>query len=159
MTISQHSEVFASFLGRSPDTVSGDDIRRFQFAQIEQDAQPPKMNAQASASRFFFTHHARPCRPCPSAGRTHYSRKLPRVLTAYQVARLIEAAPHKAALSSHDLSPGQVHLGTDRSGCSSASVAAFEFCIATWEPNSTCSRTALRNVSSRGMSALSKAAM
>src|SRR5215813_8061663 len=48
-------EAFASFLGRAPDTATGDDIRRFQFAQVEQGAQPPKMNAQASALRFFFT--------------------------------------------------------------------------------------------------------
>src|SRR5215470_14175190 len=41
-------EAFANFLGRSPDTATGDDIRRFQFAQVEQGAQPPKMNAQAS---------------------------------------------------------------------------------------------------------------
>ena len=29
-------ETFARFLGRSPDTASGDDIRRFQLAQVEQ---------------------------------------------------------------------------------------------------------------------------
>ena len=46
---------FARFLGRSPDTASGDDIRRFQLAQVEQGAQPPKMNSQASALRFFLT--------------------------------------------------------------------------------------------------------
>src|SRR5262249_53050049 len=43
-------EAFASFLGRSPDPTTGDDIRRFQLAQVEQGAQPPKMNAQASSS-------------------------------------------------------------------------------------------------------------
>ena len=51
----RHIETFARFLGRSPDTASGDDIRRFQLAQVEQGAQPPKMNTQASALRFFFT--------------------------------------------------------------------------------------------------------
>jgi hypothetical protein len=50
----RHIEAFASFLGRSPDTAPGDDIRRFQFAQVEQGAQPPKINTQASALRFFF---------------------------------------------------------------------------------------------------------
>src|SRR5262249_16666039 len=45
----RHFEAFASFLGRSPDPATGDDIRRFQFAQVEQGAQPPKMNTQASA--------------------------------------------------------------------------------------------------------------
>ena len=75
-------EAFARFLGRSPDTATGNDIRRFQFAQVEQGAQPPKMNGQASALRFFFTitlgradlaHCSpaaiapRPSRPCVSS--------------------------------------------------------------------------------------------
>jgi hypothetical protein len=51
----RHVETFASFLGRSPDTATGDALRRFQLAQVEEGAQPPKMNAQASALRFFFT--------------------------------------------------------------------------------------------------------
>jgi hypothetical protein len=42
-------ETFAKFLGRAPDTVTGDDIRRFQAEQITQGTQPPKMNTQASA--------------------------------------------------------------------------------------------------------------
>jgi integrase/recombinase XerD len=41
----RHVETFARFVGRSPDTATGDDIRRFQFAQVEQGAQPPKMPA------------------------------------------------------------------------------------------------------------------
>ena len=51
----RHIEALAEFLGRSPDTVTGDDLRRFQAAQIAEGAQPPKMNTQASALRFFFT--------------------------------------------------------------------------------------------------------
>jgi hypothetical protein len=43
----RHIETFARFLGRSPDTATGDDIRRFQLAQVEGGAQPPKMNTQA----------------------------------------------------------------------------------------------------------------
>ena len=39
----RHIETLARFLGRSPDTASGDDIRRFQLAQVEQGAQPPKI--------------------------------------------------------------------------------------------------------------------
>ena len=40
----RHIETFAKFLGRAPDTATGDDIRRFQAEQIVQGAQPPKMN-------------------------------------------------------------------------------------------------------------------
>src|SRR5215470_4067067 len=77
----RHVEAFASFLGRSPDTATGDDIRRFQFAQIEQGAQPPKMNTQASALRFFFTTTLGRADLAHQLARTHYPRKLPRVLT------------------------------------------------------------------------------
>src|SRR5215471_12943738 len=100
----RHIETFAGFLGRSPDTASGDDIRRFQLAQVEQAAQPPKMNTQASALRFFFTITLGRADLAHQLARTHYPRKLPRVLTPDQVAHLLEAAPgpglkHKAALS------------------------------------------------------------
>ena len=48
-------EALAKFLDCSPDTVTGDELRRFQADQIARGAQPPKMNSQASALRFFFT--------------------------------------------------------------------------------------------------------
>ena len=100
----RHIAAFARFLGRSPDTASGDDIRRFQFAQVEQGAQPPKMNTQASALRFFFTITLGRADLAHQLARTHYPRKLPRVLAPEQVTRLIEAAPgpglkYKAAFS------------------------------------------------------------
>jgi site-specific recombinase XerD len=97
-------ETFARFLGRSPDTANGDDIRRFQLAQVEQGAQPPTINTQASALRFFFTITLGRADLAYQLARTHYPRKLPRVLAREQVARLIEAAPgpglkYKTALS------------------------------------------------------------
>ena len=100
----RHTETFARFLGRSPDTASGDDIRRFQLAQVKQGAQPPTMNTQASALRFFFTITLGRADLAYQLARTHYPRKLPRVLARDQVARLIEAAPgpglkYKTALS------------------------------------------------------------
>jgi integrase len=99
----RHIETFARFLGRSPDTATGDDIRRFQLAQVEGGAQPPKMNTQASALRFFFTITLGRADLAHQLARTHYPRKLPRVLIADQIARLLEAAPgpglkYKAAL-------------------------------------------------------------
>src|SRR5262249_45942550 len=61
-------------------------------------------NEQASALRFFFTITLGRADLAHQLARTHYPRKLPRVLTPDQVAGLIEAAPgpglkHKAALS------------------------------------------------------------
>src|SRR3954469_10509407 len=77
----RHVEAFAKFLGRSPDTTTGDDIRRFQLMQVQQGAQPPKMNTQASALRFFFTVTLGRADLSHQLARTHYPRKLPRVLS------------------------------------------------------------------------------
>ena len=100
----RHVEALAVFLGRSPDTATGDDLRRFQLHQVEQGTQPPKLNSQASALRFFFTITLGRADIAHQLARAHYPRKLPRVLTPEKVARLLEAAPgpglkYKAALS------------------------------------------------------------
>jgi len=41
-------ESFARFLGRSPDTATGDDIRRFQLAQVEQGGLCPPTTPQSN---------------------------------------------------------------------------------------------------------------
>jgi len=100
----RHVEAFARFLGRSPETVTVDDLRRFQFQQVADGAQPPKMNTQASALRFFLSITLGRADLAHQLARTHYPRKLPRILSAEDVARLLEASPgpglkYKAALS------------------------------------------------------------
>jgi site-specific recombinase XerD len=100
----RHIETLADFLGRSPDTVTGDDLRRFQADQIASGAQPPKMNAQTSALRFFLTITCGRVDLAHQLARTYYPKKLPRVLSQDDVGRLLEAAPgpglkYKAALS------------------------------------------------------------
>ena len=47
---------FATFLRRSPDTATADDIRRFQIEQRDLGVPTPTMNSIVSALRFFFTH-------------------------------------------------------------------------------------------------------
>jgi site-specific recombinase XerD len=100
----RHIETLARFIGRSPDTVTGDDLRRFQAEQIAQGSQPPKMNTQASALRFFLVITCGRADLAHQIARTHYPKKLPRVLPPDDVARLLESAPgpglkYKAALS------------------------------------------------------------
>ena len=46
----------ATFLGRSPDTATTDDLRRFQIEQQDAGVPVPTMNSIVSALRFFFTH-------------------------------------------------------------------------------------------------------
>jgi integrase/recombinase XerD len=93
---------FAAFLGRSPDTATAEDIRRFQIHQSEQGMHPPAMNSTVAALRFFFTHTLD--RPDISRKliRFRYARKLPTVLSADEVARLLAATKclkHRAALA------------------------------------------------------------
>jgi integrase/recombinase XerD len=92
---------FAAFLGRSPDTATGEDIRHFQVYQHENGAQPPTINSSVSALRFFFTITL----DRPDLSRrlviVRHPRKLPDVLSVEEVGRLLEAAPgakYKAAL-------------------------------------------------------------
>lgn len=92
---------FAAFLGRSPDTASAEDVRRFQVHQAETGVQAPTINGSVSALRFLFTVTL----DRPDLGRrlvlARYQRKLPTVLSVEEVGRLLEAAPgakYRAAL-------------------------------------------------------------
>jgi site-specific recombinase XerD len=51
---------FATFLGRSPDAATADEVRRFQIEQRDTGMPTPTMNSIVSALRFFFTHTHRP---------------------------------------------------------------------------------------------------
>jgi integrase/recombinase XerD len=92
---------FAAFLGRSPDTATAEDVRRFQIHPAETGVQPPTVNGSVSALRFLFTVTL----DRPDLSRrlvlVRQPRKLPAVLSVEEVGRLLEAAPgpkHKAAL-------------------------------------------------------------
>ena len=93
----RHVEALAAFLGRSPDTVTGDDLRQFQLHQVEQGSQPSKLNSQASGLRFFFTITLGRPDLTHQLARRHDPRKLPRVLSPDEVARLLEAAPARGS--------------------------------------------------------------
>jgi site-specific recombinase XerD len=92
----------AAFVGRSPDTASADDLRRFQLHQRQNGVQASSMNSAVSGLRFFFGVTLD--RPDMERHLTFVSepRKLPVVLSPEEVARLLNAAPglkYKAALS------------------------------------------------------------
>src|SRR5271154_412272 len=93
---------FAAFLGRSPDTATAEDIRRFQLHQSELGMRAPAMNSTVAALRFFFTYTLDRPEIARKLIRLRYPRKLPTVLSAKEVARLLAAAKcrkHRAALS------------------------------------------------------------
>jgi site-specific recombinase XerD len=103
----QHSYIrdvgrFATFLGRSPDTATPDDVRRFQIEQRDAGVPAPTMNSIVSALRFFFTHTIDRPDLARKLIRTVHPRNLPVVLSRDEVARLLNATTclkHQAALS------------------------------------------------------------
>ena len=98
----RHVRTFAAFLGRSQDTATSDDLRRFQLHMAQQRIGAATVNAAVAALRFFFkVTLERPdlVRPLTIVNKP---RKAPVVLSQEEVARLLEAAPglkYKAALS------------------------------------------------------------
>jgi integrase/recombinase XerD len=97
-----HVRRLAAFLGRSPDTATGEDLRLFQLHLVEQGFSSGALNVTITGLKFFFeatVHHpelmAR-MHPVP------VPRKLPQVLSRDEVTRLIASAAspkYQAALS------------------------------------------------------------
>ena len=92
----------ATFLGRSPDTATAEELRAFQLHLTETGVQPPTINATVTVLRFFFKVTLDKPEITRHLAFVYEPRKLPRVLSPEEVLRLLEAAPspkHKAALS------------------------------------------------------------
>ena len=98
----QRVKNFAAFLGRSPDTASFEDVRRYQLDLATRGAGVATLNQSVVTLRFFFRVTLR---RHDILEHTHFirePRKLPVVLSPEEVARLLDAAPglkYKAALS------------------------------------------------------------
>ena len=93
---------FTAFLGRSPDTASFEDVRRFQLHLAANGAGAPILNHTVAALRFFFRITLRRSDIIEHTAFIHEPRKLPVVLSPEEVARLLDAAPglkYRAALS------------------------------------------------------------
>jgi integrase/recombinase XerD len=93
---------FAAFLGRSPDTASFEDVRRFQLHLAAIGARTPLLNHTVAALRFLFRITLRRYDITEHTAFLAEPRKLPVVLSPEEVARLLDAAPglkYKAALS------------------------------------------------------------
>ena len=92
----------AAFIGRSPDKASFEDVRRFQLHLVKKGVDTPTLNNTVSALRFFFRVTLKRYAIVEHTRFIHEPRRLPVVLSAEEVGRLLEAAPglkYKAALS------------------------------------------------------------
>jgi integrase/recombinase XerD len=97
----RHVRTFAAFLGRSPDTATAEDVRRFQLHQHESGASAPTINGTVSALRFLFGVTLDRPDLLRRLVLVRYPRRLPEVLSVEEVGRLLEAAPgmrYRAAL-------------------------------------------------------------
>jgi len=112
---------FATFLRRSPDTATADDIRRFQIEQRDLGVPTPTMNSIVSALRFFFTHTIDRPDLARKLIRAVHPRNLPVVLSRDEVARLLGAGPGKLAQT--------VHLPLMRPAISGAALLVFVDCL------------------------------
>ena len=93
---------FAAFLGRTPDTASFEDVRRFQLHLAARGVGPGALNQAVSALRFLFRITLGRRDIVEHTPFVHKPHKLPVVLSPEEVARLLDAAPslkHRAALS------------------------------------------------------------
>jgi site-specific recombinase XerD len=98
----RHVRSFAAFIGRSPDTATEEDVRRFQLHQQQSGMQPPSMNTAVSALRFLFTVTLYRPDLVHRLTVVRQPRRLPDVLSVEEVALLLQAAPgpkYKAAFA------------------------------------------------------------
>src|SRR5438067_6726317 len=96
----QRIKNFAVFLGRSPDTATFEDVRRYQLHLAASGVGVPTLNQTVSTLRFFFRVTLKRHDIVEHTHFIHEPRKLPVVLSPEEVARLLDAAPglkYKAA--------------------------------------------------------------
>lgn len=90
------------WLGRSPDTASAEDLRRYQLHLVDRGISPISLNAAITGLKFFFETTIDRAELMNKMQPVHVPHKLPVVLSQDEVARLIAAAgnlKYKTALS------------------------------------------------------------
>src|SRR5437016_7981031 len=81
----------AAFLGRSPDTVAVEDLRRYQLHLVDHGTSPVSINAAITGLKFFFDVTLDRRELIAKMRPVRVPRKLPVVLSSYEVVRLIAA--------------------------------------------------------------------
>jgi len=92
----------AAFLGRSPDSASDEDLRRYQLHLVVQGISPISLNATITGLKFFFEFTLGDPERMAKMTPVQVPHKLPVILSREEVARLIESAgslKYQAALS------------------------------------------------------------
>jgi integrase/recombinase XerD len=93
---------FAKFLGRSPDSASAEDLRRYQLCLVDHGISSISLNATLTGLKFLFETTLDHPELMAKMHAVHEPRKLPVVLSREEVARLLAAVDnvkHQPALS------------------------------------------------------------
>lgn len=94
--------MLAACLGRSPDTATAEELRRFQLHLVDTGTGPVTINATFPGLKFFFDIPLGRPEVMAKLQQVRVPHKLPVVLRPDEVGRLIAAAPnvkHQAAMS------------------------------------------------------------
>ena len=83
---------FAAFLGRSPDSATEEDLRRYQLHLVDHCISPVSLNATITGLRFFFEITVKHADVMEGMDTVHVPHRLPVVLSREEVSRLIAAA-------------------------------------------------------------------
>ena len=85
---------FAAFLGRSPDTATVEDLRRYQLHLVDHGVSPVSLNAAITGLKFFFGTTLGQEAVMAKMRPIYLPRTLPVILSRDEVGRLIAAAGH-----------------------------------------------------------------
>ena len=83
---------FARFLGRSPDSASDEDLRRYQLHLVDRGVSAITINATLTGLKFFFETTLKRAELMTRMSTVRVERKLPVVISRAEAARLIAAA-------------------------------------------------------------------
>ena len=103
----RHVRTLTAFLGRSPDTATVEDLRRFQLHQTQTGVRAPSINGSVAALRFFFTVTLDRPEMARYLTFVREPRKIPVVLSPEEVARRpCEPRPDEGDVSDRALPHG-----------------------------------------------------
>ena len=85
-------KTFTQFLGRSPDTASAEDLRRYQLHRVEQGISSGNLNANITGLKFFFETTLDRPELTKKLRHVHAPRKIPIILSVEEVTRLLQSA-------------------------------------------------------------------
>ena len=98
----RHVVRLGKFLGRSPHTATSEDLRQYQLHLVDNGIATGNLNAQLSGLRFFFNITLDKPEVFKRIKHVHEPRKIPTILSAEDITKLIDAAgslKYQAALS------------------------------------------------------------